>query len=46
MQAAGEALDDFLLEYLQEGPELAGEYTQRIADKMAAQAAYRAENDR
>ena len=46
MQAAGEALDDFFLEYLQEGPELAGEYPKRIADKSAAQAAYRAEHDR
>ena len=42
MQAAGEALDHFLLEYLQEEPELAGEYPQRIADESAAQAAYRA----
>ena len=46
MQAAGEALDDFLLEYLQEGPELTGEYPQRIADERAAQASYRAEHDR
>ena len=46
MQAAEEALDDFLLEYLQEGPELAREYPQRIADERAAQGAYRAEHDR
>ena len=46
MQATGEALDDFLLVYLQEGPEFAGEYPQRIADERAAQAAYRAEHDR
>ena len=46
MQAAGKALDDFLLEYLHEGLELAGEYPQRIADERAAQAAYRAEQDR
>ena len=46
MQATGKALDDFLLEYIREGPELAGEYPQRIADERAAQAAYRAEHDR
>ena len=39
-------IDDFLLEYLQEGAELAGEYSHRIADKRASQAAYRAEHDR
>ena len=46
MQAASYALDGFLLEYLQERAELAGEYPQRVADERAAQAAYRAEHDR
>ena len=46
MQAASEALDDFLLEYLQKGPELAGEYSQTLADERAAQATYRADHDR
>ena len=36
VQAASEALDGFLLEYLQEGPELAGEYPQRVADERSA----------
>ena len=46
MQTASEGLDGFLLEYLQEEPELAGEYPQRVADERVAQAAYRAEHDR
>ena len=36
IQAASEALDSFLLEYLQEGPELAEEYPQRMVDERAA----------
>ena len=46
MQTASEALDGFLLEYLQKGVELAGEYPQRVTDERAAQAASRAEHDR
>ena len=46
MQAASDARDRYLLENLQEGAELAGEYPQRVADERAAQAAYRAKHDR
>ena len=45
MQAAAEVLDGFLLEYLQEGPELRGNTLKELPER-AAQAAKCAEHDR